>query len=239
MLVDIITQSRSTFFYFVEVCNQEYRFGHDLESYREIIDMHKKTQNIVELIRNDLFCKKIYDTLEAWNMNQRGARLQECGIIKKSLRQHEPYLIDLYKNSLDSISCLGDEKGGKVIRDLEFAFCHLEVMKSKRRIVGVSKTLHFLLPHLVIPIDSTYTMLYFYGSNKYHDKAEKEFQTFVDIFTKTQRITKQLKLTSSDADGEKWNTSIPKLIDNAIIGFDKYMKGHTSDELKALLAQQN
>ncbi len=239
MVIDVITQSRSIFFYFVEVCNHQYRFGHDLDSYREIIDMHKKTQNIVELIRNDMFCRKIYGTLEAWNMNQRGARLQEFGIIEKSLRQHEPYLIDLYKNSLDSISSLGDENGGKVIRDLEFAFCHLEVMKSKRRIVGVSKTLHFLLPHLVMPIDSTYTMLNFYGSNKYHDKAEKEFQTFVDIFTKIHRITKQLKLTSSDVDGEKWNTSIPKLIDNAIIGFDKYMNGHTVDELKALLAQRD
>jgi hypothetical protein len=112
-------------------------------------------------------------------------------------------------------------------------------MKSKRRIVGVSKTLHFLLPHLVMPIDSTYTMLYFYGSNKYHDKAEKEFETFLDIFTKIHRITRQLNLTINDVDGEQWNTSIPKLIDNAIIGFDKYMNSHTVDEFKALLAQRN
>jgi hypothetical protein len=122
MVIDVITQSRSIFFFFVEVCNHQYRSGHDLDSYREIIDMHKKSQNIVELIRNDTFCRKIYGTLEAWNMNQRGARLQEFGIIEKSLRQHEPYLIDLYKNSLDSMSSIGDENGGKVIRDLEFAF---------------------------------------------------------------------------------------------------------------------
>jgi hypothetical protein len=64
-------------------------------------------------------------------------------------------------------------------------------------------------------------MPYFYGTNKYNEKAEKEFQTYLDIFTRTHRITKNLKLTNDDVDGEKWNTSIPKLIDNAIIGFDK------------------
>jgi hypothetical protein len=42
-------------------------------------------------------------------------------------------------------------------------------------------------------------------------------------------------LTHNDVDGDKWNTSVPKLIDNAIIGFDKYMKNHTTEELQALL----
>jgi hypothetical protein len=154
-------------------------------------------------------------------MNQRGARLNEFEIVKESIKQHEPYLIDLYKNKLNSIDSLEGENGLIIIRDLEFVFCHLEIMKSKRRIVGVSKAMHFLLPDLVMPIDSTYTMPYFYGTNKYNEKAEKEFQTFLDIFTKTHRITKNLKLTNDDVDGEKWNTSIPKLIDNAIIGFDK------------------
>jgi hypothetical protein len=154
-------------------------------------------------------------------LDKRRAKLNEFETVKESIQQHELFLIDLYKNKLDSIESLENEKGEKIIRGLEFAFCHLEIMKSERRIVGVSKTMHFLLPDLVMPIDSTYTMPCFYGTNKYNEKAEKEFQTFLDIFTKTHRITKNLKLTNDDVDGEKWNTSIPKLIDNAIIGFDK------------------
>ncbi|MGA2467185.1 MAG: hypothetical protein ABSH06_22905 [Thermodesulfobacteriota bacterium] len=221
MLIDIITKSRNIFFYFVDICNQEYRFAHDLEFYKEIITMHRNVQDIVKLIRNDDFCSKLHSTLEAWDMNKRGAKLNEFEIVKESIRQHEPYLIDLYKNKLDSINSLEDKNAQKIIRDLEFVFCHLEIMKSKRRIVGVSKAMHFLLPDLVMPIDSTYTMPYFYGTNKYNEKAEKEFQTYLDIFTRTHRITKNLKLTNDDVDGEKWNTSIPKLIDNAIIGFDK------------------
>jgi hypothetical protein len=221
MLTDIITKSRNIFFYFVDICNQEYRFAHDLEFYREIITMHRNVQDIVKLIRNDDFCRKLYSTLEAWDMDKRGAKSNEFEIVKESIQQHEPYLIDLYKHKLDSINSLEDKNGQKIIRDLEFVFCHLEIMKSRRRIVGVSKAMHFLLPDLVMPIDSTYTMPYFYGTNKYNEKAEKEFQTYLDIFTRTHRITNNLKLTNSDVKAGEWNTSIPKLIDNAIIGFDK------------------
>ncbi len=237
MLIDIITKSRKIFFYFVDVCNQEYRFAHDLKFYRDIINMHRSVKDILNLIKNDDFCRKLYNTLEAWNMNQRGARLNEFEIVKESIRQHELFLIDLYENKLDSIESVENEKGQKIIRDLEFVFCHLEIMKSKRRIVGVSKAMHFLLPDLVMPIDSTYTMPYFYGSNKYSEKAEKEFRDYLDIFARTHRIANNLQLTNSDVKGGEWNTSIPKLIDNAIIGFDKYMKNHSSEELKALLRE--
>jgi hypothetical protein len=226
MLIDIITKSRKIFFYFVEICNQEYRFAHDLEFYKEIIAMHRNVQDIVKLIRNEDFCSKLYSTLEAWDMNKRGAKLNDFRIVRESIRQHEPYLIDLYKNKLDSINSLEDKNAQEIIRDLEFVFCHLEIMKSKRRIVGVSKAMHFLLPDLVMPIDSTYTMPYFYGSNKYSEKAEKEFRNYLDIFTRTHRIRNNLKLTDSDVKGGEWNTSIPKLIDNAIIGFDVTLESY-------------
>jgi hypothetical protein len=220
MLIDIITKTRKIFFYFVDVCNQKYRFGDELDFYRELITMHRNVQHIVKLMRNDDFCSKLYTTLEAWDMNKRGAKLNDFEIVRESIRQHEPYLIDLYKNKLDSIHSLEDKNAQKIIGDLEFVFCHLEIMKSKRRIVGVSKAMHFLLPDLVMPVDSTYTMPYFYGSNKYSEKAEKEFRDYLDIFTRTHRITNSLQLTNSDVKGGEWNTSIPKLIDNAIIGFD-------------------
>ncbi len=77
MLIDAITKSRNIFFYFVGVCNQEYRFAHDLEFYKEIIAMHKTVQDIAKLIQNDDFCSKLYSTLEAWDMNKRGAKLND------------------------------------------------------------------------------------------------------------------------------------------------------------------
>lgn len=45
-----------------------------------------------------------------------------------------------------------------------------------------------------MPIDSSNTMLAFYGYNRYANTAEKEFKTFSDIFLKSYRIAKNLDL---------------------------------------------
>jgi hypothetical protein len=97
-------------------------------------------------------------------------------------------------------------------------FCNLNVMKSRRKIVGVSKVLHFLLPDLIMPIDSKYTMNAFYGYNKYSNIPISEFITFWEIMYSAYEITERLNLRPEDANGEVWRMSVPKLIDNAIIG---------------------
>lgn len=90
-------------------------------------------------------------------------------------------------------------------------------MESKRKIVGGSKALHFLLPDLIIPIDSKYAMTAFYGYNRYAKTLQKVFKIFQKIFEKSREITLRLRLSTHDVDGKKWNTSVPKLINNAII----------------------
>lgn len=98
-------------------------------------------------------------------------------------------------------------------------------MGTKRRIVGISKTLHFLLPNLVMPMDGRYTVNFFYGNNNNpEDVRLADCNVFKDIFIKTYDITKGLCLTQNDVDGNEWNTSVPKLIDNAIIGFSRYFE---------------
>ena len=101
MLIDLITKSRNIFFHFVGVCNQEYRSAHDLNFYRELIILHRNVQDIVKLIRTDEFCRKLYSTLEAWDMNKRKAELNDFEIVRKSIQQHEVYLVDLYKNKFN------------------------------------------------------------------------------------------------------------------------------------------
>jgi hypothetical protein len=99
-------------------------------------------------------------------------------------------------------------------------------MKSRRKIVGVSKALHFLIPDLVMPIDGKFTMTYFYGYNKYYNEPEKEFEIFEDIFNKTEKIVAKLNLNNDDLKEEGWNTSVPKLIDNSIIGFNRIFSNY-------------
>jgi hypothetical protein len=56
---------------------------------------------------------------------------------------------------------------------LEKVFINLKIMESTRRIVGVSKILHFLLPDLIIPVDGKYTLPAFYGYNKFSKSVKK------------------------------------------------------------------
>ncbi len=218
--VDSIMGNRERFFFYLSQCNKFYRSGHDLDFYREIIAMHKSEKDLSILLTNSDFCNLIYDTLEKWNMNQRGAQLTSIDNFKRSLSENKHDLVKVYKYKLHLINKERTPQG--MIELLKNVFCNLKVMESKRRIVGVSKTLHFLIPDLVMPIDGKFTMLYFYGYNKYSDDAEIEFKAFKDIFVNTVEIASRLNLTEKDVDGKGWNTSIPKLIDNVIIGFFTY-----------------
>ena len=214
-IIDSLTQSRDKFFHFVEVCNREYREGNALMFYREIINQHRKIANLKRLIASEKFLQRLYRTLEAWGMNKRGARLVDFASMSKSIRNHVDYLKKLYRFRLEMLST---EDIQEVLTLLRVVFCKLEIMNTRRRIVGVSKALHFLLPDLVMPIDSSNTMIAFYGYNRYGDNPEKEFNTYSDIFIKTHTITKSLNLTESDVDRNLWSCSVPKLIDNAIFG---------------------
>lgn len=232
-LIDLITKNRDIFFHFINICNDTYRSGHDLNSYRQIIRRHEETKHLQTLIEDDNFCSLIYETLKAFNMNQRGAKLKQIDSLKTSLRSLKPELMSLSQYQLHSLH-------SSQIRDfindsLKKVFKELDVMKSQRRIVGVSKTLHFVLPNLLMPIDSKYTMPFFYGENKYSKNIDKEFETYQDIFSKTHRIVRGLCLTQQDVNGQQWNTSIPKLIDNAIIGCYKSIEDNSVDDLVSVM----
>ncbi len=214
-LIDLATISRKHFFFFVDRCNEAYRSGHDLEFYRDLVAMHRQYGNIKTLLEDIEFQRLLHRTLEEWDMNKRGARLTSLNDLRDSVLSHRDSIVQLYSYKLyDDIY----DDLTTIKRLAERLFCNLKVMESKRRIVGVSKALHFLLPDLIMPIDSKYTMTAFYGYNKYRSSAKKEFEDFWDIVEKTYEIAERLELKQEDADGELWKLSVPKLIDNAIIG---------------------
>lgn len=230
-LIDLATISRGHFFFFVNKCNQIYRSGHDLAFYRELIAMHREKNNLSALIDDDDFLIKIYNTLEEWDMNKRGAHMTPFAVLKDSIKFWKNYLVELYDYKLYKDI---DNELATMNERLEKVFCNLQIMESKRKIVGVSKALHFLLPDLIMPIDSTYTMPAFYGYNRYSKAPREEFKTFKEIFEKTYEITNRLQLSPADIDGVQWKTSVPKLIDNAVIG----LLNSETEEVNALFNEQ-
>lgn len=230
--MDILFMNKKIFFRFVEACNEQYRFGHDLELYRKIIEKHREVNDIFRLISDrDGFLSLIIDTLRAWNMDQRGAELASLDDFQKSVETLRDEFVELYKYKIFSIK---REETEKVVERLDKAFDKLKIMKSRSKIVGVSKTLHFLLPDLIMPMDRKYTFPFF---KKSFNNIPQEKKVFKDIFRRTREISRGLCLNQCDVSGKKWNTSVPKLIDNAIIGLFKYGETHSTEELKSVLKE--
>jgi hypothetical protein len=230
-LFEIIKNSRKLFFHCVKECNEHFKSGHGFKPYREIIDLHRSTGDLEKLLELDGFVNSIWRALEAWGMNQQSAKLNNKEELKNTIFRNKLLLTKLYEYKLHEL----DEKTLQdIVNKLGLAFGCLKVMKSKRRIVGVSKALHFLIPDLIIPMDGRYTIPAFFGRNKFSNNLEKETDDFMFIFRNSMKIAKDLNLTDEDVTGEQWNTSVPKLIDNAIIGLWKIIENKKIEELKSI-----
>jgi len=216
--IDKLTESREQFFKYVSICNKNFRsLTPSIYLYRKIFERQKQVDfQTVKLTGDRDFIELCYVTLVSWNMNMRGARLADFNDFAESIRKNSGIVTQLSSKELQRLTEIELEQVFEITRQL---FLGLKIMKSKSKIVGVSKTLHFLLPKLFPPMDRRYTMNFFYGYFNYHNEEIKEFKSFSILMRELYKITQQLKLTLKDVDGVLWNTTVPKLIDNAIIGF--------------------
>ena len=210
--------SKDKFLHYVDIHNKKYR-GHSasLSDYLSLIRRYRATKEYVDLLSDSSHIGLVYKTLEEWNMNQRGAILFPLEKFKLSIMENKGRIAQLSQYRLELLQW--KDLIPSVFPELKYLFANLNVMASASKIVGVSKTLHFLLPDLVMPIDGKYTLAFFYDGRRYSHKMDKEFGYFKEIFEESLKLARDLKLSVTDVDGIGWNTSVPKMIDNAIIAF--------------------
>jgi len=198
------------------LCAEEYRKNSDsLNLYHSIIVRQRDTK-LEELVQDQDFLDLIYETLKSWDMNYRRAKLVPFPEFSASIREASARIVNLAEFAMDGLE---KEECTAVIARLVDLFSCLKVMASKSQIVGVSKTLHFLLPRLVMPIDGKYTLKFLYGYRVYERSLSGELALFRKIFLAFWELAAHLGLSRSDEEAEGWNTTIPKIIDNAIIGY--------------------
>lgn len=216
--IDKISGSREDFFKYVDICNKNFRtLTPSIYLYQKIFEGQKEVNYQVEkLISDRKFLELVYVTLVSWNMNMRGAKMVDVNTFVESIQGFSKNISQLKDKE---IHLLSEDEFEKLLKLTKPLFVGLKVMKSKSKIVGVSKTLHFLLPKLFPPMDRRYTMNFFYGHLNYFNDQNKEFNSFSILLREFYKITQKLKLSSKDVDNVLWNTTVPKLIDNAIIGY--------------------
>lgn len=185
--------------------NRRYRKGPDLYFYRKTLEMRENADNIKSFLADDYNAEILYATLVSWDMNSRAAKMKYFDDFRNNLISN----IDLLQKLESSI-----EKGGfrssKIPSLLQVLYDRMDLMLSNEKMVANSKVLHYLFPNVLIPIDRTNTILYLYGKGGTSRKRYLEAINFsFDVMESNVCWGNYLD--------EKWNSTIPKLIDNAII----------------------
>ncbi|GAG71513.1 unnamed protein product, partial [marine sediment metagenome] len=185
--------------------NNKYRKGPGLYFYRKII----KLRSIYKSIKTFLYKKEnieaLYATLLSWDMNCRGAKMKYYNEFENNVINCLPCFLkieNLSKKNFIDLPVLN------VI--LKESYNRLDVMLTNSKFVSNAKILHFLFPKLLMPMDGTNTLSYFYKNtgeslNKYIEIINFQFE----VMHCTKNLNQYLDNT--------WNITIPKMIDNSII----------------------
>ena len=154
----------------------------------------------------------IYTTLIAWNMNSRGAKLCGYNKFRTMLLKKKDLLQELRSKYIEKLS---NEEFVEVLEKIKKLYSSLKISDTKTQLISFSKTIHFLLPNLVMPIDRKYTLSFFY--NKTNVNYKSQYYDYCEIQKVLHCVSLRYKL--SDYLDQNWNLNIPKTFDNAIIGF--------------------
>ena len=190
--------------------------------YQQVINRIRTTKDYSILFNDTNFIEYIYATLTAWGMHRmdKNTRMAEFQDFRNSIVRNKDKFIGLSKKKIR------DTNLEELKEDILNVFSSLKIMSRDKapKFVANSKVMHFLLPDLIPPMDKGHIYYFFYGKinqkgKKYLPQIKDEVETFWQILLKFQEIANKLDLKEENLKN-KWDTSIPKLIDNAIIGFN-------------------
>jgi len=176
-------------------------------------------------VQDEPFLEYLYATLTAWGLHRmgpKGAKLAPFDTFAGSLRSHGGRLDVFYGLRIESvapsdISALTDS--------LWEIMESLEVSATESKIVAGSKTLHHILPDLVPPIDREHTGDFFLWQNQ---MQYRQREMFTDVFPRLVTLARAIVVRVDTYLGSGFNTSLPKVVDNAVMGFVVGRDSHKS-----------
>jgi hypothetical protein len=184
--------------------------------HNRVIGLRRHLGSALSAIESDDFVELLYATLTAWGMHRMGpgnTKLREFEEFAKSLRRQRDAIAALDGLSLSQLSSLELEAATNQAWQVIEA---LNVSIAEARIVANSKTLHHLAPDLIPPIDRSYTYRFFYGRMML---SIPEKEAFREMFARFHMISTRASGSISTLLGAGWNTSVTKVMDNALVGY--------------------
>lgn len=187
------------------------------EWHDKTIHLRRRLRTPSKALANEEFLASLRTTLRRWGLGVRASVLVDEATFAKGLRAQSDELDRLAKLRLDDPTLPLHE----TIERLWSLVETLPIVENKSKVVAATKTLHHLLPDLVPPMDIAWTGRFFrwypaYFSGRQRKIFEQGMVAFAEL---ARRCDPQSYVNKAP-----WNTSLTKVLDNAIIGFCKLHK---------------
>lgn len=193
-------------------------FGEDkVTVHRDTIAIVRAASKPVDVLDNELWFRKMAETLALWGMNIRGARLNDLSEIRASFIELRSSIVDIQDCRLETIDLYYAVITGRKIGVL---LENLRVGRQRAKLVANTKALHHLLPDLVPPVDRKYTLKFFFDDSNIVQRYSAQY-LFEEMWPAFHKIAQEAKHIIQNYLGQGMHTSIPKTIDNAIVGYIK------------------
>ena len=175
-----------------------------------------RTIGLENIFDDTLYFEYLYATLTAWGMDSRGAKLKGFEKFFRNIRSARDQIMKLKIYSLASLAEQEAETYVKVVHDIWQVILTMDIAQGKSQLVTGSKTLHHLLPDLVPPIDREYTLKFFFDRKTITKNVEADFVQVLTNYTYIYGLSEES--IQGIVGNNPLNTSVTKVIDNAIIG---------------------
>lgn len=185
-----------------------------------------KYQELLKIPFNSKFeddnISKIRETLIKWNMNARGSKLADLKNFSGSLQNVKNIIENL--NQYQLLDFLSESKQNEIMNLLLKAYNKLQLTPNNPFVTN-SKTFHFLMPQLFIPMDRTYTVNYFtdYKGVDLPNNEKELVKWALSMHTSLANLYKA-NVHNFNELSLQTRTPITKLLDDMLIGYAMYRR---------------
>ena len=196
--------------------------GPSLYFHKVLVDEARKEPDPIRRLSSDTYLERLYACLMSWGMHRfdnKNARMVGFDSFKGAVESTSAKLTAISQYRLDSLTDVDRER---IVNVLGEQVDDIQVVITKWPFVANAKLLHHILPDLVPPMDRRYTLGFFIGrENDSGNPPSYAFKAFFRSFCETARHNSaELQTLVSNVwsmdNKTKWNTSIPKILDNAV-----------------------
>ena len=191
----------------------------------------------------DRHIEMIYATLASWGMHRMGdpedtkAKMVEFDDFRSSILACRKELTGLRNERIENLTL---DQYAEILRGLRVVYERLKVSISDSTLVAHAKTFAHIVPHLIPPIDRQYTVRFFtQDATEFFTKSGKprlaqvpdgldtQFEQFVELSEKIKILFDRCDRKMLHVNGQGFNTSFPKIVDNLIMAFVKSISAPT------------